>query len=162
MVRFTICLLFFIGLALLPGVGRAQQPVHLAEIGMTFEVPDDWVEHDRVFWLPKMAHYSAQSADKKRLFTVDYFGSLTNASLEVLQEVYVRQRIPVGAVLEPLPPDALHAPFNRGAQVHRADCTAFVYTATIEGKGYLLTFVGTGQPGDAAVFQQIVASLRFE
>ncbi len=155
-------LLFFTGLALLPLGASAQQHVRLDEIGLAFEVPGDWVEASRDYWLPRTAHYSVRSADARHLLAIEYYGTLDAASLERVQDLYVRQRIPIGATVESLAAEELPAPFSRGARIHKPGCTAYVYTASVGHKGYVVSYIGTGDRHAEATFQQIVASLAFE
>lgn len=159
---FKTVLFFCASLLALPLGASAQQHIRLDEIGLAFEVPGDWVEADRDFWLPRTAHYSARSADARHLLAIEYYGTLDAASLARVQDVYVRQRIPAGATVEPLTPEELPSPFNQGTRIHKPGCTAYVYTATVGHKGYVVSYIGTGDRHAEATFEQIVASLDFE
>ena len=157
-----VVLFFFAGLVALPQAASAQQHVHLDELGLAFEMPGDWQENQRDYWLPQMAHYSARSADERQVFAIEYYGALDAASLATLQDVYIQLRLPAGATPERLPPEALPAPFSSGARLQTDACTAYVYAATVGGKGYVVSYISTGQRHAEATFAQIVASLHFE
>ena len=45
----------FVLLIALPQAARAQQHIRLDEIGLAFEVPEDWVEAQYTRWLPQVA-----------------------------------------------------------------------------------------------------------
>ena len=157
--RFTLFL--FLVLIALPQAAHAQQQVRLGEIGLAFEVPEDWVEAQYTRWLPQIAFYNTKSPDATHLLSIEYYGTLDALSLARVKDASVRKRLPAGARVELIPPEEIPAPFSSGTRISETGCTAYVYAVSVDHKGYILSFTAADSQDGEATLRQILASLHF-